>query len=136
MELGTGFAYMGREYRLIVGQTEQYIDMLFYNTNIHAHVVVEVKTSAFKPEYIGQLGTYVTAVDHLLKKNVDEKTIGLLVCKNKDDILASYSIESSSKPIGISSFEISKLLPEKFKSSLPTIEEIEGELKLSGQKHH
>ena len=71
-----------------------------------------------------------------MKKNVDEKTIGLLVCKNKDDILASYSIESSSKPIGISSFEISKLLPEKFKSSLPTIEEIEGELKLSGQKHH
>ena len=130
LELGTGFAYMGKEYRLLVGQSEQFIDLLLYNTQVHAYVVVEVKTTSFKPEYTGQLGTYVIAVDHLLKKEKDEKTIGLLMCKDKDNVLASYSIESSSQPIGVSSFELSKLIPDKFKSSLPTVEEIEQELSL------
>ena len=128
LELGTGFAYMGREYRLEVGKTEQFIDMLFYNTTVHAYVVIEVKTKKFKPEYVGQLGTYVVAVDHILKTEKDEKTIGILVCKDKDNVLARYSLESSSQPLGISSFELSKLIPDKFKSSLPTIEEIENEL--------
>ena len=130
LELGTGFAYLGREYRLLVGDTEQFIDMLFYNTQIHAYVVIEVKTGTFKPEYTGQLGTYVVAVDHILKSKKDDKTIGILVCKNKDNILASYSTESSSQPIGISSFESSKLVPENYKKSLPSIEEIEKELSL------
>lgn len=128
LELGTGFAYLGREYRLIVGDTEQFIDMLFYNTQVHAYVVIEVKTTPFKPEYTGQLGTYVVAVNHLLKREMDGKTIGILVCKNKDDVLARYAIESSSQPIGISSFELSKLVPDDFKSSLPTIQEFEAEL--------
>ena len=128
LELGTGFAYMGREYRLPVGQTEQFLDMLFYNTNVHAYVVVEVKVTDFKPDYIGQLGTYVVAVDHILKTEKDEKTIGILICKGKDEILARYSVDSSSQPLGISSFELSKLIPDNFKSSLPTIEELENEL--------
>ena len=128
IELGTGFAYMGREYRLDVAGSELFIDMLFYNTKIHAYVVIEVKTIDFKPDFVGQLGTYVVAVDHILKTNRDEKTIGILICKNKNDILARYSLESSNQPLGISSFELSKLIPEKFKSSLPTIEEIENEL--------
>lgn len=128
-ELGTGFAYMGREYRLQVGQTEQFLDMLFYNTKVHAYVVVEVKTTDFKPEYVGQLGTYVVAVDHILKTDRDEKTIGILICKDKDDVLARYALDSSSQALGVSSFELSKLIPENFKSSLPTIEEIEKELK-------
>jgi len=128
LELGTGFAYMGREYRLVVGETEQFIDMLFYNAQVHAYVVIEVKTKKFKPEYVGQLGTYVVAVDHLLKTDKDEKTIGILVCKDKDNTLARYSLESSSQPLGISSYELSKLIPETFKSSLPTIEELEEEL--------
>ena len=128
-ELGTGFAYMGREYRLQVGQTEQFLDMLFYNTKVHAYVVVEVKTTDFKPEYVGQLGTYVVAVDHILKTDRDEKTIGILICKDKDDVLARYALDSSSQALGVSSFELSKLIPENFKSSLPTIEEIEEELK-------
>lgn len=128
LELGTGFAYMGREYRLPVGQTEQFLDMLFYNTNVHAYVVVEVKVTDFKPDYIGQLGTYVVAVDHILKTERDEKTIGILICKGKDEILARYSVDSSSQPLGISSFELSKLIPDNFKSSLPTIEELENEL--------
>ena len=130
LELGTGFAYLGREYRLLVGETEQFIDMLFYNTQVHAYVVIEVKTTTFKPEYTGQLGTYVVAVNHLLKSEKDEKTIGILVCKDKDNVLASYSMESTTQPIGVSSYDLSKLIPEKYKSSLPTIEEIENELSL------
>lgn len=130
LELGTGFAFIGREYRLQVGQTEQFLDMLFYNTQAHAYVVLEVKTTTFKPEFVGQLGTYVVAVDHILKTERDEKTIGILVCKDKDNVLARYSLDSSSQPLGVSSFELSKLIPENFKSSLPTIEEIENELKL------
>lgn len=135
LELGTGFAYLGREYRLIVGDTEQFIDMLFYNTQVHAYVVIEVKTTPFKPEYTGQLGTYVVAVNHLLKREMDSKTIGILVCKNKDDVLARYAIESSSQPIGISSFELSKLVPDDFKSSLPTIQEFEAELHFGVQRN-
>ena len=135
LELGTGFAYLGREYRLIVGDTEQFIDMLFYNTQVHAYVVIEVKTTPFKPEYTGQLGTYVVAVNHLLKREMDGKTIGILVCKNKDDVLARYAIESSSQPIGISSFELSKLVPDDFKSSLPTIQEFEAELHFGVQRN-
>lgn len=129
IELGTGFAYMGKEYRLQIGDSEEFLDMLFYNTTVHAYVVVEVKTKDFKPGDIGQLGTYVVAVDHILKSEKDAKTIGLLVCKNKNEVLARYGLESSSQPLGISSFELSKLIPENFKSSLPTIEEIENELK-------
>ena len=128
-ELGTGFAYMGREFRLQVGETEQFLDMLFYNTKIHAYVVIEVKTTDFKSEYVGQLGTYVVAVDHILKTDRDDKTIGILICKDKDDVLARYALDSSSQALGVSSFELSKLIPEDFKSSLPTIEEIEEELK-------
>ena len=134
IELGTGFAYIGREYRLVVGQTEQFIDMLFYNANVHAYVVIEVKTTTFKPEYVGQLGTYVVAVDHILKTDKDEKTIGILICKDKDEVLAGYSVESSSQPLGISSFELSNLVPENFKSSLPTIDEIESELRKQKRK--
>ena len=128
-ELGTGFAYMGREFRLQVGETEQFLDMLFYNTKIHAYVVIEVKVTNFKPEYVGQLGTYVVAVDHILKTDRDDKTVGILICKGKDDVLARYALDSSSQALGVSSFELSKLIPEDFKSSLPTIEEIEEELK-------
>jgi predicted nuclease of restriction endonuclease-like (RecB) superfamily len=130
LELGTGFAYMGRECRLVVGSTEQFIDMLFYNTKVHAYVVVEVKTTPFKPEYTGQLGTYVVAVDHLLKSETDAKTIGILVCREKDELLTRYAIESSSQPIGISSFELSKLIPENFKGTLPSVEELENELSI------
>ena len=129
IELGNGFAYMGREYHLKVGETEQFLDMLFYNTQVHAYVVIEVKTTAFKPEYIGQLGTYIVAVDHILRTERDEKTIGILICKDKDNVLARYSTESSSQPLGISSFKLSNLIPDNYKSSLPSVDEIENELK-------
>lgn len=129
IELGTGFAYMGREYRLMIGETEQFLDMLFYNVDIHSFVVVEVKTTQFEPAFLGQLGTYVVAVDHLLKKAGDNKTIGLLICKTKDDVFARYSLEASSQPIGISEYELSHIFPKEFKSSLPSIEDIEEQLK-------
>lgn len=129
LELGQGFAYMGREYRLPVGKTEQYLDMLFYNVNIHAYVVLECKVTSFEPSYIGQLGAYVVAVDHQLRKEGDNKTIGILVCKDKDEVMARYALESTSQPLGVSSYKLSKLIPEKFKGLLPSIEEIEANLK-------
>ena len=128
LELGRGFAYMGREFRLEIGKEEKFMDMLFYNTNLHCYVVVEVKISKFKAGDLGQLGLYVSAVNHILKKDVDNPTIGLLICKSKDNIVAQYSLESSALPIGISEYELSKLYPSDFKSSMPTIEEIEKSL--------
>ncbi len=129
MELGNGFAFVGREYRLEVGETEQFIDLIFYNIKLHCYVVVEVKIDKFKPADIGQLGTYVVAVNHALKSEYDNPTIGLLICKEKDAVLARYSVESSGEPLGISEYELSKVYPTDFKGSLPTIEEIENELK-------
>ena len=129
LELGTGFAFMGREYRMVVGSTEQFIDMLFYNTRLRCYVVIEVKAVKFQPGDVGQLGTYVSAVNHILKTPADNPTIGLLICKTKDNVLAQYALESSSQPIGISEYELSKVYPTDFKSTLPSIEDIENELK-------
>lgn len=128
MELGKGFAYMGREVRLMVGEKEKFIDLLFYNTKVHCYVVIEVKTGEFDSSNTGQLGTYVVAVNHQLKGEHDNPTIGLLVCKGLDKVEAQYALESSSQPIGVSSYELSRLIPDEFKGSMPTIEEIEAEL--------
>ena len=125
MELGTGFAFVGREYRLQVGNTEQYIDMLFYNIKRHCYVVVEVKVVEFEPGFISQTATYVSAVNHILKGEGDTQTIGLLICKTKDNILAKYAVETSTEPIGISEYELNALMPKDFKGTLPTIEELE-----------
>lgn len=125
LELGKGFAYMGREYRLQVGDTEQFLDMLFYNTRLRCYVVIEIKTGQFEASSIGQLGTYVTAVNHIIKTENDNPTLGLLICKNKDNVLAKFALESSKEPLAISEYELGKLYPENFKSSMPTIEEIE-----------
>lgn len=129
LELGSGFAYVGEEYRLKVGHTEQFIDLLFYNVKLHAYCVIEVKTGTFGAGDIGQLGTYMTAVNHILKTEQDNPTIGLLICKDKDNVLAQYALESSSQPIGVAEFQLTKFIPDEFKSSLPSIEEIELELK-------
>lgn len=129
LELGSGFAYVGEEYRLKVGHTEQFIDLLFYNVRLHAYCVIEVKTNTFGAGDIGQLGTYMTAVNHILKTEQDNPTIGLLICKDKDNVLAQYALESSSQPIGVAEFKLTKFIPDEFKSSLPSIEDIELELK-------
>ena len=133
LELGNGFAFVGREYRIEIGNTENFIDMLFYNIKLHCYVVVEVKVTAFDPAFTGQLGTYVVAVNHSLKSDMDAPTLGLLVCKSKDNVQAKYAIEASSQPLGISEYELSNLIPDNFKGTLPTIEEIEAEL--SEQKY-
>lgn len=124
LELGNGFAFVGREYRIEIGSTENFIDMLFYHIRLHCYVVVEVKVTEFESSYAGQLGTYVVAVNHQLKTEKDEPTLGLLVCKSKDDIKAQYALEASSQPLGVSAYELSKLIPENFKGSLPSIDEI------------
>ena len=129
LELGNGFAFVGREYRIEIGSTENFIDMLFYHIRLHCYVVVEVKVTEFESSYAGQLGTYVVAVNDQLKTEKDEPTLGLLVCKSKDDIKAQYALEASSQPLGVSAYELSKLIPENFKGSLPSIDEIESELR-------
>ena len=129
MELGKGFAFVGREYRLVVGETEQFIDMLFYNIPNHCYVVVEVKVRDFEPGDMGQLGTYIGAVDGILKGDDDKQTVGLLICRTKDNVLAQYAVNMINAPIGISEYELSNVMPEGFKNSMPTIEELENELK-------
>lgn len=129
LELGTGFAFVGREYRLQIGHTEKFIDMLFYNLNLRCYVVIEVKINEFDSENVGQLGTYISAVNHILKRPEDNPTIGLLICKTKDNVLAQYALEASKQPIGISEYELTKLYPKDFKGTLPSIKELENELK-------
>lgn len=128
LELGNGFAFVGREVRLMVGEKEKFIDMLFYNIKLHCYVVLEVKVTPFDSSFAGQLGTYVVAVNHQLKGEHDTPTIGILVCQEMDKVEVQYALESSSQPIGVSGYELSKLIPEQFKSSLPTIEELENVL--------
>lgn len=128
-ELGTGFAYVGKEYRLEVGQTENFIDILFYNLNLSCYVVIEVKIGKFEFSDIGQLGGYVVACNHQLRKEGrDNPTIGLLICKEKDRIQAQYALESSSQPLGISEYDLERFYPEKVEGTIPTIEEIEAKL--------
>ncbi len=128
LELGQGFSFVGRQYPIKVGSKERSIDLLFYHLELRCYVVIELKVKEFEPEHTGKLGYYIVAVDEQLKKDIDNPTIGLLICKTKDNIEAQYSLKSSSQPIGISEYSFSKLLPENFKSSLPSIEEIEKEL--------
>lgn len=129
IELGTGFAYVGKEYRLEIGETENFIDLLFYNLKLRCYVVIEVKIEKFEPKDIGQIGTYVTAVNHLLREEgKDNPTIGLLICRSKDNTLAQYALESSSQPIGISEYELEKFYPVKVEGTIPTIAELEAAL--------
>ena len=129
VELGTGFAYVGKEYRLQVGAKEKFIDLLFYNLNISAYVVVEVKIGELDFADIGQLSGYVVACNHLLRKEGrDNPTIGILICREKDAIVAKYALEGSNLPLGISEYELSKLYPEKIEGTVPTIEDLERRL--------
>ena len=126
VELGTGFAYVGKEYRLQIGDTENFIDLLFYNLNLSCYVVIEVKIGKFEFADAGQLGGYVVACNHILKKEGrDNPTIGILICKEKDNLVAQYALEASSQPLGISEYELAKLYPEKVEGTIPTIEELE-----------
>lgn len=128
LELGTGFSYLGRQVHLRVGKSDFYIDLLFYHVRLHCYVVVELRTEKFKPEFAGKLNFYVTAVNKQMKTKQDNPTIGILICKDKDDVVAEYALDDISQPIGIAEYELTKVLREGFKSSLPMVEEIENEL--------
>lgn len=129
LELGKGFSYMGRQFRLEVGHQEFFPDLLFYNAHLHAYVVIELKAQSFHPSFLGQLSFYVSAVNHQFKTDIDNPTIGLLICKDKDNVVAKYALDSYKEPMGISEYQLSKLFPKDFKSSMPTIEELEKGLK-------
>lgn len=124
LELGNGFSFIGNQYKLIVGNNDYFIDMLFYHLKLHCYVVVELKAVPFKPEFIGQLNFYLTAIDEQVKDKMDAPSIGLLLCKGKDKLTVEYSLKSVDKPIGVSSYQISKYLPKNVLESLPTEEDI------------
>ena len=128
IEMGAGFAFMGRQYHIEVSGGDYYIDILMYNTFLHRYLVIELKDTEFMPEYIGTLNFYCSAVDDILCREGDNRTIGLLLCKAKDRIKAEYALRDIQKPIGISDYELGQALPKDFRGSLPTIEEIEKEL--------
>lgn len=125
LELGTGFAFLGHQYQLNVGGDDFYIDLLFYNLNLRSYVVIELKTGEFKPEYAGQLNFYLSAVDGTLKKDGDNPSIGLLLCKSKNDLVAEYALKDISKPMGVSEYRITSHLPEELKEQLPSIEDLQ-----------
>lgn len=128
VELGSGFSYVGREYCLQIGDKEKFIDLLFYHLKLRCYVVVEVKIDDFYFPDIGQIGGYIVACNHILKRPDDNPTIGLLICKKKNGLLAQYSLESSNQPIAISSYELEQFYPVNVEGALPTIEEIETNL--------
>jgi len=128
LELGQGFAFVGRQYRLDVGDEDFYIDLLFYHLRLRAFVVIDLKKGKFKPEYAGKLNFYCNIVNDRLKHPTDAPTIGLILCQTRDHLLAEYSFAGIDKPIGISTYELTRALPARLRSALPTVEEIEAEL--------
>ena len=129
LELGTGFAFLGNQYHLNVGGDDFYIDLLFYNLNLRCYVVIELKTGDFKPEYAGQLNFYLSAVDGILKKEQDNPSIGLLLCKSKNNVVVEYSLKDISKPIGVSEYKITSSLPDDLEKQLPSVEDIQKRIK-------
>jgi len=128
LELGAGFSFIARQYKLTVNDDDFYIDLLFYHVRLHCYVVVELKAVKFKPEFAGKLNFYVSAVDGILKVEPDNPTVGILICKSKNKTVVEYALKDVHKPIGVSEYTLTRNLPDKFKSSLPSIEEIEAEL--------
>ena len=128
LEMGNGFAFVAKQKHFQVGDSDFYADLILYNIKLHAYIVAELKATPFKPEYAGQLNFYVNIVDNQLRGENDNKTIGLLLCKGKDEVVAQYSLTGYTQPIGISDYQLSKAIPENLKSALPTIEEVEEEL--------
>jgi predicted nuclease of restriction endonuclease-like (RecB) superfamily len=129
LELGVGFAFVGSEYHLVVGEEDYYLDLLFYHIRLRCFVVIELKTGEFKPEYAGKMNFYLTAVDRLIKHATDNPTIGLILCKTKNKITAEYALADIRKPLGIATYQFTTSLPDAFRDQLPAIEELEAGLK-------
>ena len=130
LEMGNGFAFVARQKHFQIGDSDFFTDLILYNIKLHAYVVVELKATPFKPEYAGQLNFYINVVDDKLRGENDNKTIGLLLCRGKDEVVAQYALAGYDQPIGISDYQLSKAVPENLKSALPSIEEVEEELTL------
>ena len=129
LELGSGFAFVGSQYRLDVGGEEFFVDQLFYHLKLRCYFVLELKGGKFKPEYLGKLNFYLSAIDDLLREDGDNLSVGLILCRGENQTVVEYALRDLSKPIGISSYELTKILPENLRGNLPTIEEIEAELR-------
>lgn len=128
LELGAGFAFVGRQVHLEVGEQDFYLDLLFYHLKLRCYLVVELKAGDFKPEHTGQLSFYLSAVDSQIKTDEDGPTIGLLLCKSRNKVIAEYALRDNSKPIGVAEYQLAQALPVDFESKLPSIERIEAEL--------
>lgn len=124
LELGKGFSFVGNQYKISTNDNDYYIDLLFYHLDLRCFVVVELKNTEFKPEYVGQLGFYVTAVDETLKKETDNETIGLLLCEDKDKLTVEWSLKSVNAPIGVASYKVKNVIPKEIMDKLPTEEEL------------
>lgn len=129
LELGKGFAFVGRQYHMEVGETDYYMDLLFYHIKLKCYVVIELKNTKFIPEYAGKLNFYLSAVDSLLKTDSDNPTIGILLCRDKNKIETEFALRDINKPMGVSEFTLTEILPEELRGSLPTVEEIEEDMK-------
>ncbi|WP_026295766.1 PDDEXK nuclease domain-containing protein [Aromatoleum toluclasticum] len=128
LELGQGFAFVGRQYHIEVGDQDFYIDLLFYHLHLRCYIVIELKRGQFRPEYAGKMNFYCSVVDDVLKHRTDSPTIGLILCQEQNEVIAEYALRGVDKPIGVSTFELTRALPMELESSLPTIEQIEREL--------
>ena len=128
LEMGSGFAFVAQQKHFEVGDSDFYADLILYNIQLHAYVVIELKATSFKPEYMGQLNFYINVVDDTLRGEHDNKTIGLLLCNDGDKVVAQYALSGYDQPIGVSDYQLSKAIPENLKSALPTVEEVEEEL--------
>ncbi len=128
LELGAGFAFVGRQYNLEVAGQDFYIDLLFYHLKLRCYVVIELKDGDFKPEYAGKMNFYLSAIDDLVKHPSDQPSIGLILCKSKNNVLAEYTLKDMTKPIGLAEYKLTEALPEEIKTNLPTIEQLEAEL--------
>ncbi|WP_246052100.1 PDDEXK nuclease domain-containing protein [Desulfobotulus mexicanus] len=129
LELGKGFAFIGRQYHLEVGESDYYLDLLFYHIKLKCYVVIELKNTKFIPEYAGKLNFYLSAVDSLLKAEDDKPTIGMLLCRDKNRIETEFALRDMNKPMGVSEFTLTEILPDELKGSLPTVEEIEEDMR-------
>ena len=128
LEMGSGFAFVAQQKHFEVGEQDFYADLILYNIQLHAYVVIELKATSFKPEYMGQLNFYINVVDDTLRGEHDNKTIGLLLCNGGDKVVAQYALSGYDQPIGVSDYQLSRAIPENLKSTLPTVEEVEEEL--------
>ena len=128
LELGKGFAFVGQQYPIAIAEKDYYIDLLFYHIKLKCYVVIELKNTAFVPEYAGKLNFYLSAIDSLVKENDDKPTIGILLCREKNNIEVEFALRDIHKPMGVSELELTQILPDNLKSDLPTIEELENKL--------